>query len=276
MANLNKIASGTMIGFTANKTVEAAKNDTATNRVDICMTKELYLNGERLGITDAESTYLAKKITEENNARLQVEVITYVNGTATSAPYVDKQDGTSVKVVVAAKWDGSYVAADSITLTNSAGTAQTLVADLSKTGAKATTATLKADERYTATVTHNGVKKVVYSAQIRAYYPVYYGVNSAETISAVTGLTKKTATASAAGTYAFTFAKGQYAYILIPTGVSKGKFATADKEGVYHASEGVSDVPFIKQAAAITLNNASYEAYRLASPQDVSSHDITI
>lgn len=276
MANLNKIARGTMIGFTANKTVEAAKNDTATNRVDICMTKELYLNGERLGITDAESTYLAKKITEENNARLQVEVITYVNDTATSAPYVDKQDGTRVKVVVAAKWDGFYVAADSITLTNSAGTAQTLVADLSQIGAKATTATLKADERYMATVTHNGVKKVVYSAQIKAYYPVYYGVNSAETISAVTGLTKKTATASAAGTYAFTFAKGQYAYILIPTGVGKGKFATADKEGVYHASEGVSDVPFIKQVAAITLNNASYEAYRLASPQDVSSHDITI
>lgn len=276
MANLKKIASGTMIGFTANKTVAAAKNDTATNRVDICMTKELYLNGERLGITDAESTYLAKKITEENNARLQVEVITYVNDTATSAPYVDKQDGTRVKVVVAAKWDGFYVAADSITLTNSAGTAQTLVADLSQIGAKATTATLKADERYMATVTHNGVKKVVYSAQIKAYYPVYYGVNSAETISAVTGLTKKTATASAAGTYAFTFANGQYAYILIPTGVGKGKFATADKEGVYHASEGVSDVPFIKQAAAITLNNASYEAYRLASPQDVSSHDITI
>lgn len=276
MANLNKIASGTMIGFTANKTVAAAKNDTATNRVDICMTKELYLNGERLGITDAESTYLAKKITEENNARLQVEVITYVNGTATSAPYVDKQDGTRVKVVVAAKWDGFYVAADSITLTNSAGTAQTLVADLSKTGAQATTATLKADERYTATVTHNGVKKVVYSAQIRAYYPVYYGVNSAETISAVTGLTKKTATASAAGTYAFTFAEGQYAYILIPTGVDKGKFATADKEGVYHASEGVSDVPFIKQSTNVTYNGATYEVFRLASAQSVSSHDITI
>ncbi len=276
MANLNKIASGTMIGFTANKTVAAAKNDTATNRVDICMTKELYLNGERLGITDAESTYLAKKITEENNARLQDEVITYVNGTATSAPYVDKQDGTSVKVVVAAKWDGSYVAADSITLTNSAGTAQTLVADLSKTGAQATTATLKADERYMATVTHNGVKKVVYSAQIKAYYPVYYGVNSAETISAVTGLTKKTATASAAGTYAFTFANGQYAYILIPTGVGEGKFATADKEGVYHASEGVSDVPFIKQSTNVTYNGATYEVFRLASAQSVSSHDITI
>lgn len=274
MANLNKIASGTMIGFTANKTVAAAKNDTATNRVDICMTKELYLNGERLGITDAESTYLAKKITEENNARLQVEVITYVNGTATSAPYVDKQDGTSVKVVVTAKWDGFYVAADSITLTNSAGTAQTLVGDF--IGAQATTATLKADERYTATVTHNGVKKVVYSAQIRAYYPVYYGVNSAETISAVTGLTKKTATASAAGTYALTFAKGQYAYILIPTGVGKGKFATADKEGVYHASEGVSDVPFIKQSTNVTYNGATYEVFRLASAQSVSSHDITI
>lgn len=276
MANLNKIASGTMIGFTANKTVAAAKNDTATNRVDICMTKELYLNGERLGITDAESTYLAKKITEENNARLQVEVITYVNDTATSAPYVDKQDGTRVKVVVAAKWDGFYVAADSITLTNSAGTAQTLVADLSQIGAKATTATLKADERYMATVTHNGVKKVVCSAQIKAYYPVYYGVNSAETISAVTGLTKKTATASAAGTYAFTFSNGQYAYILIPTGVGKGKFATADKEGVYHASEGVSDVPFIKQSTNVTYNSATYEVFRLASAQSVSSHDITI
>lgn len=55
MAELNEIAAGTMIGFSANKTVEEAKEDTATNRVDICKTKELYLNGERAGVTKSKS-----------------------------------------------------------------------------------------------------------------------------------------------------------------------------------------------------------------------------
>ncbi len=59
MANLGTIATGTLIGFSANKTAEAAAKDTATNRVDICETKELYLNGERIALKDNEQTLLA-------------------------------------------------------------------------------------------------------------------------------------------------------------------------------------------------------------------------
>ena len=62
MANLKDIASGTMVGFSANKTEEQAKADTTTNRVDICKTKQLYLNGERIGLTDNEASYIQKKL----------------------------------------------------------------------------------------------------------------------------------------------------------------------------------------------------------------------
>lgn len=271
MANLKDITQGTMIGFSANKTESEAKANASSinNRMVICKTKQLYMNGERLGVTDAESEYLAKKLNEENNARLQLEQ-------SATPTIVDKHDGTSVKVVFKTKWDGVYVAPESITAVDNSKNKITLVADTSVTGAKQYTATLKEDKYYTATVTHQGVTKAISTSWIRAYYSVYYGVSAAETINSVSGLTKRPANSTASGTYSLTFARGQYAYILIPSGVSKGKLNTADKEGVYHASEGVSDVPFIKQSSDVTFNGATYEVFRLASSQDVSSHDITI
>lgn len=66
MAELNEIAAGTMIGFSANKTVKEAKEDTATNRVDICKTKELYLNGERAGVTDVEKKFLEENLNTDS------------------------------------------------------------------------------------------------------------------------------------------------------------------------------------------------------------------
>lgn len=69
MAELKEIAAGTMIGFSANKTVTDAKADTATNRVDICKTKELYLNGERAGVTDVEKKFLEENLNSDSTVK---------------------------------------------------------------------------------------------------------------------------------------------------------------------------------------------------------------
>lgn len=69
MAELKEIAAGTMIGFSANKTVTEAKADTATNRVDICKTKELYLNGERAGVTDVEKKFLEENLNTDSTVK---------------------------------------------------------------------------------------------------------------------------------------------------------------------------------------------------------------
>lgn len=57
MADLT-INENTYIGFTANKTETEAKADKSSNRMNICKNKKLYLNGERLGLTDEEAAAL--------------------------------------------------------------------------------------------------------------------------------------------------------------------------------------------------------------------------
>ena len=92
MAELNEIAAGTMIGFSANKTVTEAKADTATNRVDICKTKELYLNGERAGVTDVEKKFLEENLNSDSTVKaskvktsLGSDIETYVKNNVAGA-----------------------------------------------------------------------------------------------------------------------------------------------------------------------------------------------
>lgn len=92
MAELNEIAAGTMIGFSANKTVTEAKADTATNRVDICKTKELYLNGERAGVTDVEKKFLEENLNPDSTVKaskvktsLGSDIETYVKSNVAGA-----------------------------------------------------------------------------------------------------------------------------------------------------------------------------------------------
>lgn len=92
MAELNEIAAGTMIGFSANKTVTEAKTDTATNRVDICKTKELYLNGERAGVTDVEKKFLEENLNPDSTVKaskvktsLGSDIETYVKNNVAGA-----------------------------------------------------------------------------------------------------------------------------------------------------------------------------------------------
>lgn len=61
MANLT-IPAGTKIAFRAGKTKDQAITDKIANQIanlNLCATKELYINGERVGLTDAEATKLA-------------------------------------------------------------------------------------------------------------------------------------------------------------------------------------------------------------------------
>lgn len=92
MAELKEIAAGTMIGFSANKTVTEAKADTATNRVDICKTKELYLNGERAGVTDVEKKFLEENLNSDSTVKaskvktsLGSDIETYVKNNVAGA-----------------------------------------------------------------------------------------------------------------------------------------------------------------------------------------------
>jgi len=274
MANLKDIAAGTMVGFSANKTVDTAKADTATNRVDICKTKELYLNGERLGLTDAESSYLTKKVEEEYNARMTVSV-------SLSKTTLDKGEINTVKATIYVKWDGAVVEADSmptVTVNNSATVSEALAKN--SDGSYSVTYTNTDGFTVSVSATKNGITKST-SASCSAYYKYYYGLSTADSISAVTGLTAKGPQSSAAGTYNVTFTAGQYLYFAIPTGVNHGKLASAGSDGFYHAVEGVSDVPFIKQSNQLSIaqtngTTAVFDVYRLASPQAASSHSITI
>lgn len=81
-----------MIGFSANKTVTEAKADTATNRVDICKTKELYLNGERAGVTDVEKKFLEENLNADSTVKaskvktsLGSDIETYVKNNVAGA-----------------------------------------------------------------------------------------------------------------------------------------------------------------------------------------------
>lgn len=92
MAELKEIAEETMIGFSANKTVKEAKEDTATNRVDICKTKELYLNGERAGVTDVEKKFLEENLNTDSTVKaskvktsLGSDIETYVKNNVAGA-----------------------------------------------------------------------------------------------------------------------------------------------------------------------------------------------
>lgn len=270
MANLKDIAANTMIGFSANKSADEAKADTDTNRVDICRTKELYLNGERLGLTDAEASYLTKKVQEEFNARMNVSVFL-------SSTIIEKGKNTEVGVTVRVEWDGNAVDPGKNNITCKIGGASIELTKNSSSNEYNGTITQSDSFKVSASASYNGITKSA-SASASAYYKFYVGQSTASSITALpsSGFKANGPKSSAAGTYPFTFATGEYAYFLLPAGVNRGKFASAGADGLYHAVEGVSDIPFIKQSTAATINGVSYDVFRLANAQAASSHSITI
>lgn len=270
MANLKDIAANTMIGFSANKSVDEAKADTDTNRVDICRTKEIYLNGERLGLTDAEASYITKKVKEEFNARMNVNVFL-------SSTIIEKGKQNEVGVTVRVEWDGSAVDPGKDNITCKIGGATIVLNKNSSSNEYNGTVTQADSFKVSVSATYSGVTKSA-SASASAYYKFYVGQSTASSITSLpsSGFKANGPKSSAAGTYPFTFATGEYAYFLLPAGVSRGKLGSAGADGLYHASEGVSDVPFIKQSAAANIGGIAYDVFRLANAQAASSHSITI
>lgn len=95
MANLKEIAAGTLIGFSGNKTVATAKTDTSTNRVDICSTKQLYFNGERIGVTDNEQKFLENGISSSGMSMASHVVMSSTDSTNIKT-YIDNKVGAAV------------------------------------------------------------------------------------------------------------------------------------------------------------------------------------
>lgn len=95
MANLKEIAAGTLIGFSGNKTVATAKTDTSTNRVDICSTKQLYFNGERIGVTDNEQTFLENGISPNGKSMASHVVMSSTDSTNIKT-YIDNKVGAAI------------------------------------------------------------------------------------------------------------------------------------------------------------------------------------
>lgn len=67
MSKIETINSGVLVGFSANKSVAASKDETNTNRVNITDTGELYFNGKRLGTNDAEDKFFDNAIDTDGN-----------------------------------------------------------------------------------------------------------------------------------------------------------------------------------------------------------------
>lgn len=336
MGELKDIAQGTMIGFTANKSETDAKKDTATNRMVICKTKQLYMNGERVGLTDAEATYITNKMKADNQATADNKFT--IKLTASPAMYekngvnnVSGSKGVNVTFTATLTYNGSNVQASNV---YGATLLRSIEAELSTNLATKVTLTWDSSSKtYIGTAKSPAVGTYVVKAStdaklegiltskksasvaVSAVDYIYYGVSTNDKTAnfGITGFVDgengsinkgkngtdvlfKCAGAlktSAAGTYKFDIPQNGYAYILIPQGVAKGKFASAGGDGNYHASEGVSDVPFVKLdnlvtsllTSSITTTNPitplvskgiTFEVFRLASAQNAGTHNFTI
>lgn len=93
------ISSGKKIGFTANSTETTAKADTTSARMHICKTKQMYLNGQRLGLSDDEALYLKDNATDYSVTAASIAI-------SAKSGYLAEVDGTSLIGTPAALGNG--------------------------------------------------------------------------------------------------------------------------------------------------------------------------
>ena len=286
MANIEKPATGTSIGFSFNANNGASPKN---NRLTINADKTLYFNGERLGMNELETDYLKRKLNEENAAKASV-VIEVFNGT-TGVNTLDKDAlPAQLTVRVTTKFNGAAV--DS----NSSGGGTFTIGGKSAAFTKKSTGVYEcviySGNPETSTpqkVYYNGAFKVVAtclpqgitktaSKDVYAYHKIRYGVSALEELT--TTSTSQDAMAgfqtrgpqSSVGTdpYTFTFPNNTYAYVMIPTGVNvPTSLAGSDPHGV----EGPLPVPFMKMDDFV-WNGVTYKQYRIASAQQPSTHSV--
>lgn len=347
------VASGAQIGFTANKTEADAQKITTSdatfgNRMVITKEKKLYMNGSRLGLSDAEATWITNKIKSDNQSTVDSKFSIQLTATPSlyekNGVYFVKQSPDNPKDKYVKGVNVSFKAVFTYNSTNVQ--AATVSASAPSTPIYASTISIT-NGNATLTLTWNKIEKCYRlttqtpvvgtwtvkgcafatdmnfltspksaTVGVSAYDYVYYGVSTRDSIgnsNIITGFKDgasgamytgssgnnvlftalSSLKASAAGSYSFNIPANGYAYILIPQGVAKGTFASADSDGIYHASEGVSDVPFVKLdnlvtsllTSSITTTNPitplvskgiTFEVFRLASAQNAGTHNFTI
>ena len=214
---------GTRVGFSANKTLEEAKS-LKDNRLVICKGHELSFNGQRVGLSESEASFIKEKMDEEFKARIGVKLVVSPTVQDAAAP-------TRVSVSVYCTFDGEAVAPDEAPTAKasvggglSLGTPITMNAggvDYSYAGVtdgKNVEQTISATVRVKGVICMNFVK-------IPAYHKIWYGVTPGESLDTDFALESMfeslSARANAAATYDFDFSSPHcYGYILVPNGVT--------------------------------------------------------
>ena len=265
MAELT-VPGGTMIGFSANKTEEQAKADTTSNRMTICKEKVLYMNGQRLGLSESEAEYLKKKLDEEFASKVGLQV-------SLSKTVQDAAAPAAVTVTVKTTFNGALVDADAVPTITATGMNPTLT----KTTTGTYTCTLEGKNTHVTVGVTAKIKGITrnYSGTIYAYYKIRYGVSALDVIPASgpipSDFKEVGPVGTAAGTYSFAFRDNTYGYILIPDGVSLPKSMQVDNpSGV---ENDVTPVPF-KKLANVVVGGVTYTQLRIATKQLQSTHNV--
>lgn len=263
------VNAGIKIGFSANKTKEQAKANASDiqNRMVICKSKELYMNGQRLGLSDNEAEYIQRKVNEEYNAKAGLSI-------SVSPSIQDAAAPTAVTVTVKTTWSGAATDADATPTVSYQGS---IVANvpLTKSSTGVYTGVINAGNSTVLTLNCSakihGVNKST-TATIQAYHKIRFGVDaSAGPLTSIpSGFGSKGPQSSAAGTYTFNFTDNTYGYILVPNGVSLPSSMQGDSpSGV----EGPLPVPFTK-LANLVVGGVTYTQLRIANKQAASVHNV--
>lgn len=259
------VGDNALIGFSANKTEEQAKGDTSSNRMTICKEKTLYMNGQRLGLTENEAAYLKKKIDEEFSNKVGLTLSVSPNIQDAAAP-------TSVTVTVKTSFSNSPVDADTTPTITATGMSPTLT----KSSTGVYTCTLEGKNTAVSVSVSAKIKGIAksQSTTIGAYHKIRYGVSALELIPAngpiPSNFEYRNPTNNAAGTYVFNFTNNTYAFILIPNGVTLPQSMQGDNPS---GEESPLPVPFVK-LANVVVGGVTYTQLRIAAMQAESTHTV--
>lgn len=272
MADLT-VPQGTMIGFSANKTEAQAKADTSSHRMTICKEKVLYMDGQRLGLSDMEADYLKRKLNEEYAAKVAVTMTTSMDDKVQ-----DAAAPVEVTVTVKTTFAGAPTDADTIPTITATGMTPTLTKSSTgvytcKLAGKPTPVTI------TASATVKGVTKAPANKVINAFHKIHYGVSALDVIPAAgpipEGFTTMGPQSTSAGTYTFNFTDNTYGYILVPSSTpGKVTLAPGMAKNPPAGSEGPLPVNFVK-LTDVAVGGVTYTQFRIASKQAASTHKVT-
>lgn len=265
------VAGGTRVGFSANKTLEEAKS-LKDNRLVICKGHELSFNGQRVGLSESEASFIKNKMDVEFASKVKVQI-------SVSPTVRDAAAPESVTVTVKTTFNGAAVDADALPTCkalNSSGGINSITLTKSSTGVYTgkTVSGVSGAETFAVKATVRGVHKTE-TAVVQSYHKIKYGVSSQEVIAASgpipSSFTSVGPKSSAAGDYSFTFTANTYGFILVPNGVSLPASMQGDNpSGV----EGPLPVPFTK-LANVVVGGVTYTQLRIAWMQAASTHKVT-